>query len=54
MTNCTCVPGFFLCPEAVRLWAEHNAAYQRKDWDEHKKTNDRYNEHINSVKEKSK
>ena len=26
---CDCRPGFYLCPEADRLWTEHNAAWQR-------------------------
>jgi len=32
--KCGCVPGEFLCPEAVRLWAEVNVYTYRKPGDE--------------------
>ena len=47
--NCTCIPGHFLCPEAVRLWNEHSAAYQRQDWVAYEETKRAYNKHIGEV-----
>jgi len=26
---CGCIPGSFLCPEAERLWADHNGTWRK-------------------------
>jgi len=47
--DCGCRPGFYLCPEAVTLWAEVGAAYQRAcrggDWRECERLRREYGKH---------
>ncbi len=49
MVKCGCVPGHFLCPEAVRLWDMVNVAYQNHDVIGYELAKQAYNKHIDEV-----
>lgn len=49
MTKCECVPGHFLCPEAVRLWDMVNAAYREHDDNGYESAKQAYDKHIDEV-----
>lgn len=44
--DCSCRPGYFLCPVAVRLWQLENEAYTSKDNTLYKKAQLEYNNHF--------
>lgn len=43
---CGCRRGEFLCPEAVKLWAEKSSCYYAKDFPGEELANRRYEEHF--------
>ena len=49
MTQCECVPGHFLCSEAVRLWDKVNAAYREHNDNGYELAKRAYNRHIDEV-----
>ena len=49
MAKCECVPGHFLCLEAVRLWDIVNAAYHNHDEAVYELAKQAYDKHIDEV-----
>lgn len=49
MTKCDCVPGHFLCSEAVRLWDKVNAAYHEHNDNGYELAKQAYDKHIDEV-----
>ena len=47
---CGCIPGFYLCPEAVRLWALVGDTYEQGrltgDWKEYENARENYRKHL--------
>lgn len=53
--SCGCIPGFFLCPEAVRLWAEvRNLAPQYERDNKYRAAYQRYDAHVSDCDEHEK
>ena len=49
MTKCGCIPGHFLCPEAVRFWDMVNATYREHDDIVYESAKQAYDKHIDEV-----
>jgi hypothetical protein len=45
-SKCDCIPGEFLCREAVELWADYGRAYNARNWEEMNKKYEQYQKHI--------
>jgi len=49
--SCGCKRGYFLCPEAERLWRDYNSAYYAKDWKRYEELRQEYKKHFEEAEE---
>ena len=54
-SECGCIPGHFLCPDAEVLWQASNAAYVRHKlgkgtWEDYKQARREYQVHIGKAR----
>jgi hypothetical protein len=49
--KCSCIPGEYLCREAVELWADYGRAYNQRSWEEMNKKYEQYQKHIREASE---
>ena len=50
--KCGCIRGYFLCPEAIRLWGLHSLEHNNKNYKKADYYRKQYEEHFNYSNEK--